>query len=170
MNSTRKWYAVYTKPRWEKKVYRILQEKGVESYCPLNKVRRKWSDRYKIVEEPLFKSYVFVKCSESEKTPVRMVNGVVNFVYWLGKPATIGEKEIETIRKFLDEYEDVEARPLNLEPNSVVYIENGAFMDKEATVVRVLRKQVEVIIESIGYSLTAYIDKSRVSVVKKTKG
>lgn len=167
MSSIKKWYAVYTKPRWEKKVYRTLQEKGLESYCPLNKVRRKWSDRYKIVEEPLFKSYVFVKVSEREKTPVRMVNGVVNFVYWLGKPATIREKEIETIQKFLNEFEDVEARPLDLEPGSKVEIETGAFMNKSATVVKVMRKKVEVIIESIGYSLTAYIDKSKVSVVKK---
>ncbi len=79
--STKKWLAIYTKPRWEKKVYGMLQEKGVESYCPLNKVQRKWSDRIKIVEEPLFKSYVFVRVCEDEKTPVRMLGGVVNFVY-----------------------------------------------------------------------------------------
>jgi transcription antitermination factor NusG len=60
-----KWYAIYTRPRWEKKVNFLLQGKGIESYCPLNKVRRKWSDRIKTIEEPLFKSYVFVKIDES---------------------------------------------------------------------------------------------------------
>jgi transcription antitermination factor NusG len=59
----------------------------VESYCPLNKVRRKWSDRVKIVEQPLFKSYVFVKVSDEERTTVRMTPGTINFVYWGGKPA-----------------------------------------------------------------------------------
>ncbi|HRX93358.1 MAG TPA: transcription termination/antitermination NusG family protein, partial [Chitinophagaceae bacterium] len=59
--TNKRWLAVYTKPRWEKKVNKLFKEKGLESYCPLNKVRRKWSDRMKIVEEPLFKSYVFVK-------------------------------------------------------------------------------------------------------------
>ncbi|HEV7622062.1 MAG TPA: transcription termination/antitermination NusG family protein, partial [Flavisolibacter sp.] len=49
-----KWYAIYTRPRWEKKVNGLLIQKGIESYCPLNKVRRKWSDRIKLVEEPLF--------------------------------------------------------------------------------------------------------------------
>jgi transcription antitermination factor NusG len=68
----KKWLAIYTRPRWEKKVNLLLQEKGVESYCPLNKVKRKWSDRVKIIEEPLFKSYVFVKVSDDEKTTVRM--------------------------------------------------------------------------------------------------
>jgi transcription antitermination factor NusG len=66
-----KWYAIYTRPRWEKKVNFLLQGKGIESYCPLNKVRRKWSDRIKTIEEPLFKSYVFVKIDEEARTNVR---------------------------------------------------------------------------------------------------
>ena len=101
---TPKWYAVYTKPRWEKKVAILLQQKGIESYCPLNKVRRRWSDRMKTLEEPLFKSYVFVQITEGDRTAVRMTDGVINFVYWNGKPAIIKEKEIATIRKFLDEF------------------------------------------------------------------
>src|ERR1700738_1630273 len=103
------WYAVYTKPRWEKKVYSLLIEKGMEAYCPLNRVRKKWSDRVKWVEEPLFRSYVFVRVPEAEQTSVRMVNGVVNFVYWMGKPATVKDKEIDIIRMFLNEYDDVMA-------------------------------------------------------------
>ena len=95
-----KWLAVYTKPRWEKRVNQLLHEKGVESYCPLNKVRRKWSDRIKTIEEPLFKSYVFVKVNEPDRTSVRMTNGVINFVYWNGKPAVIKEKEINMLLLF----------------------------------------------------------------------
>lgn len=163
----KKWYAVYTKPRWEKKVHALLVEKGIESYCPLNKVHRKWSDRIKIVEEPLFKSYVFVRVNEEEKTPVRMVNGVVNFVYWQGKPALIKDKEILTIRKFLDEYEDVEVRQIDLAPDTAVVVNQGALMGKKGKVKRVLRKKVEVLIESIGFTLTAYVDKSKVVVIDK---
>ena len=96
---SRKWLAVYTRPRWEKKVNQLLIEKGLESYCPLNKVRRKWSDRVKIVEEPLFKSYVFVKVRDDDRTAVRMTNGAINFVYWEGKPAVIKEKEINAIKR-----------------------------------------------------------------------
>lgn len=163
----KKWYAVYTKPRWEKKVHALLVEKGIECYGPLNKVHRKWSDRIKIVEEPLFKSYVFVRVNEEEKTPVRMVNGVVNFVYWQGKPAVIRDKEILTIRKFLNEYEDVEVRQLDIGPDTEVLVKQGVLMGKKGTVKRVLRKKVEVLIESIGFTLTAYIDKSKIVVVEK---
>ncbi|WP_276480601.1 UpxY family transcription antiterminator [Paraflavitalea pollutisoli] len=158
---------MYTKPRWEKKVHALLVEKGMECYCPLNKVHRKWSDRIKIVEEPLFKSYVFVRVSEEEKTPVRTVNGVVNFVYWQGKPAIIKDKEILVIRKFLNEYEDVEVRQLDIAPDDTVVVNQGVLMGKKGTVKRVLRKKVEVLIESIGFTLTAYIDKTKVAVIEK---
>ncbi len=97
-----KWYAIYTRPRWEKKVNKLLTEKGIESYCPLNKVRRKWSDRMKLIEEPLFKSYVFIKITDESRTNVRMTDGVINFVYWDGKPAVIRDKEIQTIKLFLE--------------------------------------------------------------------
>src|SRR5580698_5536039 len=117
MGENKKWYVIYTKPRWEKKVYSRLREKGLESYCPLNKVRKKWSDRLKIVEEPLFKSYVFIHISEEDIPQVRMVNGVLNFVYWLGKPAIVRTTEIESIKKFLNEYDDVEVAPITLQKN-----------------------------------------------------
>jgi transcription antitermination factor NusG len=161
------WYAVYTKPRWEKKVNELLLKAGVEAYCPLNKVRKKWSDRIKWVEEPLFKSYVFVKIAEEEQTAVRMVNGIVNFVYWLGRPAIIKDKEIEIIRKFLNEYTEVRAEPLNLRIDAKIKINRGVLMDKEAKVVEVMNKKVRVVIESIGYALFAVIDKSNLSLLDK---
>lgn len=164
---SKKWYAVYTKPRWEKKVDKLLIEKGMESYCPLQKIQRQWSDRKKIVEEPLFKSYVFVRIADEEQTEMRMVNGVVNFVYWMGKPAIIKDREINIIKKFLNEYDNVEVERVEIEPNNKVFINSGALMDKEATVLSVMKNTVKVVIESIGLCLVASIDKSKVTVLKK---
>lgn len=169
MAEKRKWFAIYTKPRWEKKVFLLLKEKGVEVYCPINKVKRKWSDRIKIVEEPLFKSYVFVQVTEDEKSIVRMTNGVVNFVYWLGKPAIVKDKEIAAIKRFLDEFGEFEVTPLHdLIPNSRVIINGGALMDKQGTIRRVLNNKVEVLLESIGYKLVAFVEKSKVSLLKNS--
>ena len=165
--TSKKWFAVYTRPRWEKKVHKLLEEKGIESYCPLNKVHRKWSDRIKLVDEPLFKSYVFVKVNEEEKTSVRMTQGVVNFIYWLGKPAIIREKEIVTIKKFLNDHHDVEVRSLVIKVGKKVIVQSGILMGKEGTVKKVLHKKVEVIIESIGFVLSAYIDKSKIVLLEK---
>jgi transcription antitermination factor NusG len=159
---TRKWLAVYTKPRWEKKVHQQLQVRGFESYCPLTRVHKKWSDRIKTVEEPLFRSYLFVRVNEEEQTAVRMVNGVVNFLYWQGKPAVVTEKEINIIRRFLMEHSDAEARPIDLRPDQKVRIYSGVLMDKEAKVIKVNGRYVEVVIETMGFKLVATVKKTNV--------
>ena len=144
----------------------LLQEKGVESYCPLNKVRRKWSDRVKTIEEPLFKSYVFVKVNDDEKTTVRMTAGVMNFVYWDKKPAIIKEKEILTIKRFLDEYRDVHVLPMELKLNDRVRVTSGSFMDREGKVLGIRHKVVKVAIDSLGYILVAHIERSKLISVQ----
>jgi len=165
---SQRWFAIYTRPRWEKKVNGLLQQKGIESYCPLNKVRRKWSDRIKTVEEPLFKSYVFVKIAEEEKANVRMTDGVVNFVYWNGKPALIKEKEIQVIRRFLDEYEQVDVQPMHFETNERVRVIAGPMMDQEGRIMELKNKTAKVCIDSLGYILIAYIDKSKLIAAPQT--
>jgi transcription antitermination factor NusG len=165
MSKQKHWYALYTKPRWEKKVHELLLQKGLQSYCPLNKVRKKWSDRYKMVEEPLFKSYVFVRVTDEERADVRFVDGVVNYVYWLGKPAQVKEIEIERIKRFLNEFEDVEVEQLP-EPKQgdKVVITSGVFMDQEGRILSADKKRVEVLIESLGFKLVATLDKEKVAV------
>jgi transcription antitermination factor NusG len=159
----KKWYAIYTKPRWEKKVNQLLTEKGIESYCPLNKVKKKWSDRVKTVEEPLFKSYVFVKVNDDSRTKVRMTDGVINFVYWNKKPAVIKEKEIQAIRLFLDEYENVEVHPIEFKLQQRVRVLSGSLMDQEGKILDVRHKLVKVAIDSLGYILVAYIERSKLT-------
>jgi transcription antitermination factor NusG len=154
------WHAVYTNPRWEKKVAKKIADKGLEVYCPLNKVRRKWSDRYKVVEEPLFKSYVFVRIKEQEQSVIRLVNGVVNFVFSEGKPAIVRDREIELIRKFLKEYQDIRVSPVTLTKGAKVRVTSGVFMDSEGIVVDVKNKTVAVLLETLGYELTAHFELS----------
>jgi len=161
------WHAIYTQPRWEKKVHKLLVEAGIESYCPLNTVYRQWSDRIKKVQEPLFKSYVFVRVAPDEYTKVRMVSGVLNFVYWLGKPAVVKDAEIDNIRKFLNEYDDVEVKSIEeIEPGSRVVISGGIMMGEEAVALQVFKNTVEVRIESIGFTLVAKLDKTKVELKK----
>ena len=159
MSEEKQWYAVYTQPRWEKKVSLQVEKKGIEVYCPQTKVRRKWSDRYKVIEEPLFKSYVFVKITEDEKSRIRLTDGVVNFVYWLGKPAIIKEAEIEIIKKFLSEYSEVTARAVAIEVGKKVRVKTGVLMDHEGVVVRTYNNRIYVVLESLGYELTAQFEK-----------
>ncbi len=154
------WYAVYTKPRWEKKVAKLLADKGVEYYCPLNKVVKQWSDRKKVILEPVFKSYVFVKIDEKAKWELRKINGILNFVFWLGKPALIRENEIEIIKKFLNEFDHVEVEHIDqLKLNSPVRIKQGLLMNYHGMLIEVAGNKAKVKIESMGISLSALFDK-----------
>lgn len=162
-NST--WYVVYTRPRWEKKVAANLEAKGIEYYCPLNKVQKQWSDRKKVVLEPLFKGYVFVNIDDSAKWDVKLVDGIVNYVYWLGKPAVVREEDIVTIRKFLQEFENVEVTDKNLDVNKTVIVKQGVLMNYKGIIVEVSGNKAKVKIDSMGLELSAIFDKSNLEAV-----
>jgi transcription antitermination factor NusG len=154
--NSKNWFALYTKPRWEKKVNTKLLNKGVESWCPVQRVQRQWSDRKKIIEDPLFKSYVFVHITDSEKSKVLNTEGVIQFVYYLKKPAVIRDEEIELIRAYLLE-KDVQISVQNLkqfEEKDLVVISKGVFMDKEGVVVKGGKKRVYVRLESLDQVMT----------------
>jgi len=160
------WLAVYCKPRWEKKVNKQLEGKGIHTYCPLNRVYRKWSDRLKMVEEPLFKSYLFVQVTENEKAEVRLTDGVINFVYWNNKPAIIKDAEIEAIRKFLEEHDEVEVEKWDgLLPGASVMVTSGVMMGATGVVEKLDNKVAEVIIASIGFRLRAKIHARKLAVL-----
>ncbi len=158
------WHAVYTKPRWEKKVAAMLEAKGIEYYCPLNKVVKQWSDRRKTVLEPLFKSYVFIKVPDEKKWEVLNINGIINYVTWLGKPAKIKENEIATIRKFLKEFSSFEVVEGPLEINSRVKVKQGALMNYHGILLQISGNRASVKIESMGLQLTTLIDKKNLEI------
>lgn len=159
------WYAIYTRPRWEKKVAQLLLEKGIEHYCPLNKVVRQWSDRKKVVMEPVFKGYVFIKPIEDKKWEVTKVPGVLNYVYWLGKPARIKEEEIITIKKFLKEFDNVAVEKKNLVVNTPVRITEGVLMNYEGMVIEVFGNRAVVKIDSLDIQLSAHFDKKNLEII-----
>lgn len=150
------WFAVYTKPRCEKKVNGLLVRKGIESWCPLQKVERQWSDRKKIIEDPLFKSYVFVKIKEEERVAVLQTDGVLNYVYFLGKPAVIKENEIDIIKAFLLEKDaKISIRSsAGFKEEDKVIISHGIFMDNVGVVVKTAPKKIYVRLESLDHIMT----------------
>lgn len=159
MEPEKTWYVVYTRPRWEKKVSRVLTEKGIENYCPLNKVLKKWSDRNKVVFEPLFKGYVFVLIPPSEKWDIKKIDGIINYVYWLGIPAVVKENEIVTIKKFLMEFAEVKVVERQLDVNSKVLIRQGVLMNYHGIIIEVSGSNARVKIDSMGIQLVAFFDK-----------
>lgn len=96
-----KWYVVYTNPRAEKKVFNLFKQNAIEAYLPLQKQLKQWSDRKKWVEEPLFRSYVFVYVSEKEYVSVLNIPGVVRYITFSGKAVSVREEQINLIKRLL---------------------------------------------------------------------
>lgn len=165
IQQTKNWYVVYTKPRWEKKVAKQLEQKKIEHYCPLNKVQRQWSDRKKIILEPLFSCYVFVCLDETQLLPVRQTDGVMNFVYWLSKPAVIREEEIFTIKRFLSEYENIKLEKTMVNVNDRVRITSGPLMERQGNVLEIRSKTVKVSLPTLGYTIVAEVQKSNIEIL-----
>lgn len=161
----KQWYALYTRPRWEKKVADQLEKKKVEVYCPLNKVQKQWADRKKVVLEPLFASYVFVYITEQEHLSIKQTDGVVNFVYWLNRPAVIRNEEIDTIKKFLNEYDHVSVERTQVNLNDRVRIINGPLMMWEGHVVEIRTNTVKITLPSLGQTLVAEIRKENLETI-----
>ncbi|GEP95477.1 UpxY family transcription antiterminator [Chitinophaga cymbidii] len=159
------WYAVYTKARWEKKVADLLARKQLESYCPLNHVERQWSDRRKLVQEPLFKSYVFVRIPESKKNLVRETEGIINFVYWLGKPAVINDYEIDLIKRFLREYKSATLEQFPIRQNDLVEITAGPLMHQRGRILEVGKNKVKAVLNSLGFAMIATVRNNEVAVL-----
>lgn len=136
------WYAVYVKSRQEKKVYRLLQERGVNSYLPLVETLRQWSDRKKRVEEPLFRGYVFVNIDmKGEHIQVLETDGVVRFVGIGRKPSVIHERDIEWLRTLVREPDAIGRTVAAIPAGRKVRVLAGPFRNLEGTVVKEGREE-----------------------------
>ncbi len=100
--SKRHWYAIYTRPKFEKKIDSELKLKGLSAYLPLHTVHRVWSDRIKKIQEPLFPSYIFVYANLSERFLALQTSGVVRMVSFNGQPVQIPSEQIDDIKKILE--------------------------------------------------------------------
>lgn len=120
------WYAVYTRPRFEKKVAERLEEMGIIAYLPLQKKLRQWSDRKKWVQIPLFSSYVFVKIDRNSYDDVLKTDGVVKYIFFEGKAAVIPQEQIDNLRIIVDSNAEVESTSDRFRKGDKVRVNGGA--------------------------------------------
>ena len=132
-----KWYAVYTNPRAEKQVNERLLDVGVETFLPLQKTYRKWSDRKKLIEKPLLSSYVFVRVVPVDFPKVFTTQGVVKFVTFEGKPASIPEKQIDNLRLIIDSDTQIEVTSEKFDQGDQVEVINGSLVGLTGELIKV---------------------------------
>ena len=92
------WFALLVKPRHEKAVAAALRSKHFEEFLPLRSVRRKWSDRFKVVEVPLLAGYAFCRFEPCDKVRILRTPGVRKVVGWGATPVPVEETEIQALQ------------------------------------------------------------------------
>jgi transcription antitermination factor NusG len=148
------WYAIYTRPRWEKKVSAQLDEKEIENYLPLIKTLKIWSDRKKWVQEPLFKSYLFVHVNKHEYIPALQTPGVVKYVSFEKRAVAIPPLQIEAVKAFIESGEEFTAEIPDIKIGDRVVIVRGSLNGLEGILIKYQKKnRVRVIIDGIQQSL-----------------
>jgi transcription antitermination factor NusG len=161
------WYALYTKPRWEKKVAQLLEERGIENYLPLQKVLKQWSDRKKWVSEPLFRSYIFVHIMPDQYLPSLQTAGVVRFVTFEKKAVVIPPVQIEAIKTYIQTGEELIQETPDAKTGDHVVVMRGTLKGLEGTLVQISKKKrLRIMIEGIQQSLHIKVPLSYIKVIK----
>lgn len=102
---------------------------------------------------------------ETEQLAVRSTDGIINFVHWLRKPAIILNQEIDAIKKFLGEYENVQLEKIPVKHNDAVRITSGVFMGQEGHAISINNKTVKVHLPSLGFMMKAEVKISNIEVI-----
>ncbi len=164
------WHAIYTKSRNEKRVAELLGQQGIEHYLPLVKKVRIWSDRKKIVEMPLFSSYVFVHIDEKEYYQCLNTQGIVKFVSFERKRVSIPDYQIQAIRTYVETGEEFIPNEADYTIGKRVKVIRGDMKGLEGRLSEILGKQrVKVEIESIQQSLFLQIPLGSLEIIGEDK-
>lgn len=167
IKDNKKWFAVYVKSRSEKKVFKLLEDVGIESFLPLITRVKQWSDRKKKVDEPLFRSYLFVNIQLTDYYRVLQIPGVVKFITFEKQPVPVPDNQIIAIKEYIN---DIDLQNINYEDfkeGELVRIKSGQMKDLIGRFIKINGKhRIIVDIEVVGQSLPINIARSNVEAVK----
>ncbi len=159
------WYALYTRPRHEKKVFEILSNKSNEVFLPLLKTRRQFKDRKREVELPLFPSYIFSKFEFKERFSILETHGVIKIVNFQGNAAVVAEWQIESLKQILENPETLQLETY-FKQGDVVEVKEGPFKGLRGTVKQLRgESRLAITIDGIMQSISVEIDPDSVETV-----
>lgn len=162
------WYALYVHSRAEKKVYAYLLDMGIEAYLPMVTKMKRWSDRMKKVEEPLFKSYLFVKVDIKQYYTILGIPGVTRFVCFEHKAVEVPDNQIIAIRKYCDDFDESgnELTEEELHEGQLVRITSGAMMGLTGRLAPIKnKKRLIVYIDSVGQYIPIFVPRTKLEAV-----
>lgn len=157
------WFVIYIKSSSGKSLSGTLSKKKIENFFPTIRVVNEWEDKKKIIEKPLFDSYIFIRSNENIITGLKKYSAIINFVYWLGKPVFISDTEIMNMKRFLHDHINVSVQKVN-----IGYEENETYknsvVEKEG-LLRKINRQSSIVLPSLGYRITSEIETSNVRIL-----
>lgn len=157
------WYVLYVKSRSEKKVFKLLEKEKIEAFLPLTKRIKQWSDRKKIIEEPLFKSYIFTYIKESKEfEKVKYVNGVCDFIRFGKKFAMVSKEEIANIKIMISAgLENIKVVNEAIRVGEKRIIQQGLLKGLSCVIVKMQHlNKIVVRVEAININITASLPSS----------
>jgi hypothetical protein len=162
------WYVLYTKPQCEKKVATLLVKKKIENLIPLisTGIEKFW--RNKVQHKPLFKSYVFVHVTEQDAFLLSRSEGVISLLHWLGRPAVINESEINAIKEFTENYQDIDLEKLAVNSNVLERSIYRSSYEIEGNLLTVKNKTIKINLPSLGYAMIAKLKEDGIFVKEKS--
>ena len=161
-----RWFAVYTRYKREKWVSKLLAEKGIECYVPLQKVTRRYTRKTKHLELPLISCYIFVKITKPHYISVLETPDVVRFVKIARDLIAIPEVEMEVMKRLVGEGIPLESRPSQLVVGDRVRVGKGNLVGLEGVLVQQENgKQFLVELNQLGYQLLMSISESNLELV-----
>lgn len=159
------WYALYTQPGFEKKVSETLTRKKIENYFPLNRLI-KLQGNNKLTSEPLFTNYIFVKVTHKQLTKLKTLRGIVNLVYWLGKPVIINDEEVNSMKRFLSDNVNISVEKVTR--NEVIKSFDTSVTIIDGNLMTITNKTAHIVLPSLGYVLTAQAENSNVRIISSS--
>ena len=149
----KKWFVVYTKPQQELKVASQLSVMGITNYCPTITLAKQYSDRKKKVTRPLLSSYVMVELEQNQRNKVFACNGIVRYLFFLGKPAVVPASDITLMQDHLNGvYNDSKVTTLSVGDSHT--ITEGPFSGVSGRVVETDNTKVKLELASLGMCIT----------------
>jgi len=156
-----RWFAIYTKYKREKAVFRRLREKGIDAYLPLQQHLRHYTRKTRSVELPLISCYLFTRITKRDYVLVLETEGVLDFVNFSGRIVAIPDEEIDVMRRLVGERMQLEIEPRQFRPGQAVEIAEGNLMGIQGVLLECRReKNFLVELNRTGYNLRMHVDPS----------
>lgn len=156
------WYVLYTRPQCEKKVAALLTKKKIENFIPLVTVESQKSWRNKLIHKPLFNAYVFVHVTQEQVGSLIQMDGVINILHWLGRAAIISDAEVNSIKEFTVDCQNITLEKLAINTNLLERNIYKSSFEIEGNLIAVMNKTIKINLPSLGYAMIANLKEDSV--------